>query len=347
MQRGHFLATLLGGALGDTLGMPVEGWKREQIQRHVGSIEEPIDPVIVHDTAGQVVSHDEDGLLLSVSPHLKKGHWTDDTHLAVATARAIVEARRLDLDALARHSLALYEACRQHTNNNHTPASFGRTTLAAFEQLKQGISPLASGVAGRTPGNAPALKMAPVGLYMQATGQYEEGLRFAEQAGKMTHLDPRSVASGIVQAHAIFVLLNGTTRRAFLASLIEVCQHWETSVQQRKKITLAERLQWVAEHGNTDLETAYQVLGPGWPVTRNYPFALFLFQHYWDDPITGLLATVNAGGDCDSTAALYGAWCGAAHGLIFPQVWLDVLENAQELQVLADALYQFERIISE
>jgi ADP-ribosylglycohydrolase len=103
--------------------------------------------------------------------------------------------------------LALYAASQTGAGNDKTTASFGSTTLAAFERLKQGISPLASGVAGRIPGNGPVLKMAPVGLYMQATGQYEEGLRFAERAGKMTHLDPRSVASGIVQAHAIFALL--------------------------------------------------------------------------------------------------------------------------------------------
>jgi len=119
-----------------------------------------------------------------------------------------------------------------------------------------------------------------------------------------------------------------------------VCRRWETSVQQGKNITLAERLQWVVEHRNADLETAYHVLGPGWAVTRNYPFALFLFQYYWDDPITGLLTTVNAGGDCDSTAALYGAWCGAVHGLIFSPWWIGVLERSQELKALADALYR-------
>jgi ADP-ribosylglycohydrolase len=171
MQRERFVATLLGGALGDTLGMPVEGWCREQIQRYVGTIGEPIDPVIVRDATGKVVTQDEDGPLLSVSPHLSKGNWTDDTYLAVATARAIVEFNGLDLDALARQSVALYEACQQRAGNDDTIASFGRTTLAAFAQLKQGISPLASGVTGRFPGNGPALKMAPVGLYMQARGR--------------------------------------------------------------------------------------------------------------------------------------------------------------------------------
>lgn len=256
MRRERFRATLLGGALGDTLGMPVEGWRREQIRRYIGAIGEPIDPVIIRDAAGQMVSQDEDGPLLSVSPHLKKGHWTDDTALAVVTASAIVKSKGLDLDALARHSLALYAASQTRVGNDRTMASFGCTTLAAFKRLQQGISPLTSGIAGRIPGNGPALKMAPVGLYMKATGQYEEGLHFAEMAGKMTHLDPRSVASGIIQAHAIFVLLNGITRRAFLASLVETCQRWETSAQQGRKMTLAERLRWVMEHSDADLETA-------------------------------------------------------------------------------------------
>src|SRR5205085_1828519 len=117
-----------------------------------------------------------------------------------------------------------------------------------------------------------AIKIAPVGMYMHATGRYEEGLRFAEEAGRMTHLDPRSIASGVVQAHAVFALLSGTSRKEFVDSVIEVARKWEKSREQGKKVTLEERLQWVADNRDVDDEAAYQQLGTGWAVTRNYPF---------------------------------------------------------------------------
>ncbi len=336
MSEDQFVATLVGSALGDTLGMPIEGWRREQIQRYVREICEPIAPIVIRDAADQIITQDEYGPLYAISAHLSRGNWTDDTHLMVATARALVEAKDFDLHVLAKHSVALYATLSAQWP---TLSCFGKTTTTAFERLAQGSPPTASGVASKVPGNGPALKMAPVGLYMHATGQYEAGLRFAQDAGKMTHLDPRSVAAGVIQAHAIYALLQGMDRDAFLDSLIEVGRRWETSAEQGKQITLTARLQWVQEHVDADLETAYQVLGPGWAVTKNYPFTIFLLHHFWDDPLAGLLATVNFGGDCDSTAALYGACCGALHGSFFPSAWVKVLENVDELVRLGKELY--------
>lgn len=354
LLRERFQATLLGGAIGDALGMPVEGWDREQIRRHVGVITEPVDPIIIKDDVGNVVHRDETGRIPYVSPYAQKGEWTDDTWLSVATARSIVSVGGLDLTDQAAQSLAIYdEQLKKQTErtpqgipiaaflhpDSEVPQPFGGTTVAAFENLKKGIPPTESGVMSRNPGNAPAIKIAPVGMYMHATGKYDEGLQFAEDLGKMTHLDPRSIASGVVQAHAIYALLDTVSRTGFMDSVIDVCSAWEKSKEQGKKVTLLDRLQWVGQNRDVHEETAYQKIGIGWPVTKNYPFTLFMFQKYWDDPEEGLLRTVNYGGDCDSTAAIFGALAGAKNGIFFPENWTTSLENPGELITLADSIY--------
>ncbi len=280
------------------------------------------------------------GKYIAAGMGLQRGDWTDDTLLAATTARAIVKAGGLDINTLAKESALLYQTIKHLSGPLSASSVFGFTTKDAFENLLRGVPPEASASPGnsKSPGNAPALKMAPVGLYMYATGKYKEGIEFAEAAGQMTHVDPRSVASGVVQAHAIYTLLHGITKDAFLQSVVNVCQTVEHS--QDKTVTLLDRLRWVLENKNIDEEDAYKELGPGWAVTRNYPFALWMFQKYWDNPIEGLVRLVNYGGDSDSTAAIYGALAGA-RGIEFPKNWVDTLRDKEELNLLASEVASF------
>lgn len=70
-----------------------------------------------------------------------------------------------------------------------------------------------------------------------------------------------------------------------------------------------------------------------------YPFTIFMFQKYWDDPVKGIIETVNFGGDCDTTGAIFGALAGARHGMVFPKEWVDVLKNKDRLQKAAEGIY--------
>lgn len=343
----RYQAVLIGGAIGDTLGMPVEGWHRDQIERYLGGLSEPIDPVRVKDQWGNTIFKDETGPIPYISAHKKRGQTTDDSDLFVATSRSIVEVQGLDLANLAKHSLIIYAQSLsrqlQMSEDQGTYKPFGKTTTAGFENLKRGVPPSRSGVMSKYPGNAPVTRNIPVGMYMHATGEYEEGLEFAQAAGKMTHLDPRSIVAGIVQAQAIYSLLSGVGCSDFLDSMVDICSKWERSTEQDKKVTLLKRLEWVSHNKDQDSEAAYGELGPGWSVTKNYPFTLFMFQKYWDDPIEGLKKLVNYGGDCDSTGAMYGALAGAKHGMIFPKPWVRILENRQELKSLASGIFDLKK----
>ncbi len=341
----RFIATMLGLAVGDTLGMPVEGWKKEQIKKHVGRVTSFIDPVLIADEKGELVKEDEFGQLKYFTKDLTRGQVTDDTILSVALAKSLVEQHGFNLFAIAEKQAAEYT--KRLRPDGTVFGGFGRTTVDGFKRFLEGISPLNSGVIGG-PGNAPAMKMAPLGLYLAARAvsgdEYQEGLYHAELVGKITHLDPRSVASGVVQAHAVYTLLHDVSRTDFVDSLVEVCSKYEkptdSSFTLWKKGSLNDRLQWIQGHQEATAEEAHRVLGSDSNVFRSYPFALFMFQRYWDSPLEGLIETVNYGGDCDTTGSIYGALAGAKNGMFFPPDWLTLLERREELEGLGKRLYQ-------
>lgn len=341
-MRERFRATLIGCAIGDTLGMPVEGWKKSQIKKYAGRITEPIDPIVLRDVDGNLVKQDESGKLGYYSEGLKRGEWTDDTILTLALAESIVAIGGLDLEDIAQRQLAEYRS--RLLPDGAVFGGFGSTTTKAFKNLDKGVSYLESAPEDGGPGNAPAMKMAPVGLFMYMRKAPRAGLKFAGQVGEITHRDPRSIVSGIVQAHAVYHLLLGAPREDFNYSQLEACSWHEKPTPKNyphaDKGSLASRLEWIWKNPDASVGEAFARLGNNSLVFRSYPFALFMFQKYWDNPVEGLLETVNWGGDCDTTGAIYGALCGAKNGMVFPQSWLGTLQGKERLTEAADGIFK-------
>src|SRR3989338_7159194 len=319
----NYQSVFLGCAIGDALGMPVEGWKPQQIKRYATRITDFIDAVEVRDRDGALIRQDEFGKLGYYNLELQAGQYTDDTILTLALAESLIAEQGINIEDIAQRQLAEYT--KRQREDGTVREGFGGTTREAFKNLLAGKSPYESGVVGG-PGNAPAMKMSPLGLYMDAAGKYEEGLQFAEAVGRITHLDPRSIVSGVVQAHAIYTLLQGAGRDEFVQSLEDVCKRYEkpitTEFPLHDKGNLTSRLEWIANHKDADDAEAHKLIGSSSNVFQSYPFAVFMFQKYWNEPMEGLIETVNYGGDCDTTGAMYGALAGAKNGMFFPSQWL-------------------------
>ncbi|MBR9691774.1 hypothetical protein GOV06_03220 [Candidatus Woesearchaeota archaeon] len=332
-MKDKYIATLVGCAIGDTIGMPVEGWKRERIKKYLGRITEPIEPFVIKDGQGKIVKKDEFGKL-RYWKNMKKGSYTDDTILTIAIAESIADLGYLNLEDICQRQLKAYK--------DRPTGGFGGSTKMAFNNLEKGISPLESGVKPGL-GNGPAMKMSPIGLYMDAK-DYEKGLEFAGLIARATHLDKRAIASGIVQAHAIYTLLQNPSKREFLDSIIEVCIKQEEPLDKDatlyEKGNLQSRLKWIKDNAEAECELAYNHLKTTSLAFESPPFTLFMFQKYWDNPIEGLLETVNYGGDCDTTGAIYGALCGAKNGLIFPKDWVEVIEDKKKIQDIAEKIWR-------
>jgi ADP-ribosylglycohydrolase len=327
-----YRAVMLGAAYGDTLGMCVEMWKPEQIRKYIGKVTEPRMQLAICNAAGEIITRDEYGKLRYYHLQRKTGEVTDDTIFSRALGEALVE-RGYDLDHAAKKHFEYFD--------KFIDRGFGKTTQIAMENLRSGLSPNESGIIGGA-GTGPPMKMHPLGIYMHSTNTYEEGLRFAKEVGKITHLDPRSVAGGIMQAHAVFYILGRAKKDMFLESLVEMSRSVEEQVTSNfsrwEDGSLTSRLRWVLENKDADVSDAYRLLGSSSLVYSAQPFALFMFQKYWDEPLEGLLQTVNFGGDSDTTGTIFGALAGARHGAFFPEEW--PLEMKGELEAIAHGLWQ-------
>lgn len=339
------LAIFENAALGDAIGMPWEGMHPTQIMRYTKGkgITGPVAPRYFRNTSGNIIYEDVDGRIPYISVNSAEGDWSDDTKIKMPVAESIAHLGRLDLRDTADRSMAVYLEEKDKPKTGGDTHAFGYTTETAFQNLCDGISPELSGVDSRNPGNGPLLKTDPIGLYMYVTGKYQEGLDHAEKVGRMTHLDPRSVAGGVVQAHAVYTLLSGCSRTEFLDYAYESCAAYERSEEMRKKVLLKERIDNVRKlfKGNPDanLEDALHVTGNGWAVTRNYPLTLAAFRIYWENPRKGIIDLMNLGDDCDSTGAMFGALSGAKDGLCLPFAWSKKLYGRDRLHRAARGIY--------
>lgn len=350
-MQDKYRAVILGTALGDSLGMPVEGWKHGQISKYTlmafgkKGINEPIEPEdlyrVMRDSEKNLPKNDEFGRLRYWSANKKRGMWTDDTILTLAIAESIATTKELNLKDIAKAHVDAFTA--RLLPDGTVEGGFGRTTSDAINELINGSLPSNSAV-GRGNGNGPAMKMAPVGMFMEASKAYNRGLNFAENVGLMTHLDSRSVLSGVIQAQAIYSLLLDIPKSEFLSECILTASKFEQPLTGDELKAddgfYSDRFIWMNDLAVLSDDEAYQALGGGFEVYTSVPHAYFMFLRYWDDPLTGLLKLVNYGGDSDTTGAIYGALAGAKHGLSFmPKEWLEVIDQKERLVKAADGIY--------
>ena len=236
--------------------------------------------------------------------HLSPGHVTDDTEMSLCIARAIAAEGGWSRRAIADR---FAEWLRGH------PADVGST-------CRKGIrSYLLDGVLEVPPnawdaGNGAAMRMAPVALFTLADGALLA--RCAVEQAHLTHHHPLSDAACVLVGSLVHLGCLGLSRERML----------------RKAAAL------VAAHPTFRYDP-YHGLATGYVVDTlqtvlHHFFATGSFEEC-------LVATVNQGGDADTTGAIAGMLAGAFYGLdALPARWLKKLDPllCAEIEGFADRL---------
>jgi len=304
--RSCFRGTLLGGAVGDALGMPTE----EGPSRRCGqSIEQALG-------VPRVTSYFD-----SPNPaFLRAGQYTDDTQQTICLAETLLEHRgQFDpitfVDKLAR---AVQKEMR----------GVGPSTARLLRALRAGDreAVLRGECASAHPTNGGAMRVAPVALVHHR--DLSSLKRVAVQSVQISHGHPTSIAGACAQAFAIAWCLKsqraGIDPAAFrdeVASFVE-----EIDPDFARLVRIPE----------TPVGTECLVVDTVFPVLDR-----FLFDP--SDLTGGVLAMVNGDGDTDTKASMIGNLLGARNGIeSVPATLLDGLENGPEgkdyLLALADRL---------
>ena len=288
---------LLGGALGDALGLPFEGLSREKRRRIWGE------------------EMESRGLEMSFLP--RKGMVSDDTEHALLTARALLESRG-NADRFARVLSGELRAWFLGL-----PPGIGLATLRA--SLKSLLFLPATKTGVFSAGNGPAMRAPILGAFFgEGTAQLRD---FCRISTLLTHTDPKAewgaFAVGLAASHAARGQNDG---RRFVRDLSE----WsDDSDAARELISLAKRAANSASRGQSALDFCAELElphGVSGYIFHTVPVVLQCWLRHPHDFRAGVEEIILCGGDSDSTGAILGGIVGASVGVdALPQDWASEL----------------------
>ncbi len=334
---------LLGLAIGDALGAPLEGLSSQQIRAHYGLVDDYVDGARAW----------------KKKPYRWRmpGLYSDDTQQAMALSDVLLECRRIDLDRLAELYLGMATPKGSFVGAHR---GIGRSFRQVLAGLERGVSPRETGQASA--GIGAAMRIAPVALYFH--GQPDEMSEAAIDASLMTHVDIRSLAGAVAVAHAVRRLAAGALREpsflfrlaadvardegkiaaqradvvvslgAHRHSMSRAIAHVESLLDLPRDRALAALVEEANRHG---ADPVCKRATMGFPPAC-IPTCLYLLMTT-DSFEEAAVDVINLGGDADTTGAILGAMAGAHYGIeSIPARWLGRLQNREAIDLRAQAL---------
>jgi len=292
-MKDRFIGSLLGTAIGDTLGAPVEGMSMSAIKVRYGKVWD------------------------FLPTRFGKCLYTDDTQMTLALASSLVETGTVDPRHCAESYAGFYEGWRGYGPG---AAWILRELGAGADHTRTGRSQFKDG----SYGDGGAMRIAPVGLVYR--NKDDDELRTAVYDAIMcTHVHPEGVDGAVVQAKAVGILANTKDPLKFdPAAFLETAKSIAGTTIMREKLGY---LQKVLEH-DIDDATAVRALGNGIRASEAVSCALLATLKYYALPEEAVIRSVGFGGDTDTIGAMAGAQVGALHGVSWiPERWFEGLEN--------------------
>ncbi|GHB30784.1 hypothetical protein GCM10010377_21370 [Streptomyces viridiviolaceus] len=332
---------LVGAAVGDALGGPVEGYSPEQIlQRHGGRIHGVVGPW----------NGDAWRTARPIAPYHKgDGHVTDDTLMAHALVRVYAAVRdHLDAYAIAEHLVPdLMTAPRWIPELEAEALPLQRIFLAEkwlVARLHYGhVDPREAGV-GNIVNCGAAMYMAPVGLVNAANpeGAYAEAL---DVAGAHQSSYGREAAGVFAAAVAAACAPEATPDSVVAACLSLAKDGTRAAIEQVCEVAGRHTDFESALRPLRDAVAPYDTVGPDYRspslaarrpsrlhAIEELPVALGMLLVSGGDYRHAVLGAVNYGRDCDSIATMAGALAGAL-GAPVPEDWAKTVAEASRLDL--------------
>ena len=340
--------SLIGGAIGDALGYPVEFKKTfQEIQRLYG--ERGITRLIP-----QKQRLDDDDFS-------DKAVISDDTQMTLFTANGLLNAKRLNVNpkyAICQAYIEWYLtqigkwsnkfkdcwiARIPELNKRRGP---GHTCLTALYAIYKGQEPY-----NTSKGDGGVMRVAPIPLYALAEGRMTitDSDRLAGDAAEITHQHPLGYIPAALVAHIIYRLAENESpsRNDFECYIHEGVEAIKAlfplyPYDANYMGELASKAIELADNDKSDVENA-ESIGGGWTGEEALAIALYCAVRHFDSFENALIAAVNHAGDSDSTGAITGNILGAAIGYeAIPQFFKDDLELHDVILHMADDLYRGE-----
>jgi len=336
--RDRFVGCLLGGAVGDALGAPIEFLSLAQIQKRFGAA----------------------GLNHYALAYGGLGRITDDTQMTLFTAEGLLRAWvRACLKGIGpiETSITSHAYLRWLRTQHERPAfpgfskknedgwlfaykalhhrrAPGATCTSSLRQMKE----FGARAINDSKGCGGVMRVAPAGLYASRCQLSDhDTFSLGVELAYLTH----GHRSGVLPAGAFAVMIRKVVEGHSLPEALAVAKALLRKESEHQETLFAlERAQELAA-SDARCDAAITRLGRGWVAEEALAIALYcvLVAKDFQD---GVLAAINHDGDSDSTGSLAGNMLGAIHGATaIPQQWLEPLELRDVIAEIAADLYQF------
>ena len=329
-MRERFTGCLLGGAVGDALGAPVEFMNLSEIREQFGS----------------------QGIRDFAPAYGRLGSITDDTQMTLFTAEGMI---RSFVQGKVGGNLST-ETITAHAYHRWLMSQGGSSLFADFTVSRPGwlywFKPIHS---RRAPGNtclsglreAPTadaaatndskgcgavMRMAPVGLAGWRFGwNAAYVMQLGANLGHLTHGHP----SGYLPAGAFAVMIYSILKGAPLCEAVQISMEQLSQHAGHEETTKAIELACALSKSGISTHKAIAQLGEGW--TGDEALAIGLYCALKSPSLEeGVILAANIDGDSDSTGSIAGNLLGAMYGeASIPLRWLEQLEMGDVIEEIS------------
>lgn len=280
-----FIGCLLGTAVGDSMGLPLEGMSRRRGRK----------------MARGTFRH---RLVFG------RGMISDDTDHLCMTAQSLISSPK-DPDGFAR-SLAW----RLRGWLLTAPAGIGFGTLRSLIKLWIGFPPQKSGV--YSAGNGPAMRAPILGLWSYQDDADRD--RFVSACTRVTHTDPKAFEGAKVITD--FIKTFSENPESEVSKFFVALQNSLQGDELKSQLSEVESALKEDINGETLADKLGLQKGITGYINHTVPMVLFCLLKHRDDFRSGLTEIVGLGGDADTTGAIYGGAAGAVYGVhVIPKEW--------------------------
>ena len=315
------ISGLLGQAVGDAFGVPVEFMSRKDVRK-----------LNLQDMVGS-----DCGLTFESrwGDMIPAGAWSDDTSMTIAAMASIVsKGGRIDYDDIMRHFLMWW--VRGKYTSLDFPFGLGNNVSCALERFVDGVPALECG--GKDfmdNGNGALMRIFPFAMYcIKKEYSDEDTLALIRQAAGITHGHEINAMSCYLYTLFLRECLRAgdpkDARRAYRTVFrgADYREWFSPEAVEAHKILLSEDMESSVFDPDRIPESGYVVDSLAAAV-----FSLLKTDNYED----AVKMAVNFGYDTDTNAAITGSIAGAMYGMDqIPARWLSFLKKEDELIELAE-----------
>ncbi len=292
------LGALVGGALGDALGMPTQLLSPSEIAQVYGYVDDFVAPTDDH----------------PVSRGLPVGTITDDTEQTLLLGHCLLRSSQTFDHAGWIEALVAWE---DEVRARGGLDLLGPSTKRAIEAIRNGVTAEDAGASGDT--NGAAMRIAPVGIICSA--EPLEGLidRVADSC-RATHNTSVAIAAAAAVAAAISSGVTGNDWPTASRLAMEAAERAAGQGNWIAGADIASRIKWARELilGRSDdeaVDALVELVGTSVASQESVPTAFAIVDIARGDPWKAAVISANIGGDTDTIGAIAAGMAGACKGL--------------------------------